>query len=268
MFTIFRAALSAALILSGLSCTADTPQGIAVGTNIKRPEAHAVFGDAIVLQDSDFILIPFWTQTNVVQQKQSDLPPPSAPSFAIPGSLSESTPLSRSFGQYDIAQSVHWNNVAFFQRSTGQSRLLLNRPSVIVSAYLPNNSPAVATDAAHPSDAKKPARPKVLLFAVAEHDTNGDGYINGEDAVVLYSCDFSGENLTRLTPDGTQLTGIVPDGEDALCARVLYDSNGDHHFTADDQAMLYRIDLRHPAEGQAMISEPVRKGAEEIVERR
>lgn len=252
------------------SCAAQTPEGIPIGPNRKRPQAHPVFGEAIVLQDSDFILIPFWTQTNERQQKQMDLSPP-APSerpleFALPGSIGADTILKGSFGQFGMAQSVHWNNVATFQRSTGASRLVLNRAAVITSAYLPTNVVAPPVDAAHPPEAKKPASPKILLFAVAEHDTNGDGYINSEDAVVLFSCDFSGDNLVRLTPEGTQLTGIIPDGEEAICARVLYDSNGDRHFTSDDQAMLYHIDLRHPAEGKPMISEEVRKGAEGIVE--
>ena len=107
-------------------------------------------------------------------------------SFASQGGGSVS--LSKSFGDYLSAETIHWNNLVFCAKAGGQCHLLLDHKAVICKAYFPGP----------PKD--KSEVPRYLLLGIAEEDTNGDGYINDQDAVVLFVADLAGRNLIRLTP--------------------------------------------------------------------
>jgi hypothetical protein len=256
MFSQLRfALLSNFCLFLSLSC-ASQPDGLRVDAKGKRPMTHRVVGDPILPASSVFVLIPFWTETTDTQGKLDLLPSSSGfGSFSYSGNWSTEAAFNRSFGDYTTC-AAHWNNIVFYDKRNGSTRLLLDRKAVICSAYFP------------PDETGRPANGerKPMYFGIAEKDTNGDGYINSSDAVVLYGADASGTTLTRLTPEGTQLSHIVADGDHTLYVRVLQDSNGDHNFTGEDQALILRVDLAHMGEGKPVLNEEIQKRAESILE--
>jgi hypothetical protein len=249
-------ACGACLFLS-FSCVSEQPEGLRVAKGGSRPIMRPVFAEPILLDQSKYLLIPFWMQTPPKVQSGIDLFSGSGGSggYSYSGSSGDSISMSKAFGDYMSAGSIHWNNLVFCDKTNGQCHLLLDHKAVICDAYLPN-----------PPDDKKSERPRPLLFGIAEKDTNGDGYINSEDAVVLYAADPDGRNLVRLTPEGTQLSGIVIDGDDTLYVRVLRDFTGDHKPTEGRESLIFQVDLRHPAEGRSVLDEAVRRQAQSIIE--
>ena len=70
----------------------------------------------------------------------------------------------------------------------------------------------------------------------------------------------------RLTPENTQLAGIVADGDHTLYIRVLRDSDNDHKFTETDEVVILRVDLAQPAEGRPILDDEARKRVQSIIE--
>jgi hypothetical protein len=238
-----------------LSCVSQ-PEGLLVAGGGKPPVLHPVYGEPIVLASAQDILIPFWTYNPESKtEMQSFSVSGGFSSFSYSGSSGAGLSMNKAFGDYLSASAVHWNNLVFCNKGTGACHLLLDRKAVICSAYLPDPAAKDKSDA-----------PKSLLFGIAERDTNGDGYINSDDAVLLYAAGLDGKGLTRLTPENTQLAGIVADGNDTIYVRVLRDSNADHRFTNENEAVILRVDLRHPAEGQRVLDEELAKRAKAIIE--
>jgi hypothetical protein len=251
--------ISGLCLLVNLSCGVEQPEGLRVspqhgGGGAKPPAARPVFGEPILLGSSPYALVPFWMYTPQVQGKFD--------SFSISGGFSggyssgfasASTSLTPVLSGYVGSPSLHWNNLAFCERASGKCRLLLDRRAVICRAYFPD--PA----------ASGPPRP--LLFGIAENDTNGDGFINAEDAVLLYAADANGMNLTPLTPPETQLAGIVAEpGGEAIYVRALRSSSKDHRFGEGDEVILLHIDLRRPFESKPVLDDETRRRAEAIIE--
>src|SRR5579859_624683 len=175
------------LVLSSISCSFE-PEGLRVANGGKPPVLRPNYAVPIAVPHSDFLAIPFSMYVPASQKAQQFELSSGFGSYS--GSFG-SVSFGKSFGGFISSQSVHWNNVIFLDKKTGTSHLLLDHKAVITAAHFP--------------DPDKPATGShnCLLFAIAEADTNGDGYINSEDAVLLYSADLDGTHLTRLTPPNT-----------------------------------------------------------------
>ncbi|MDB5356422.1 MAG: hypothetical protein JWN24_2875 [Phycisphaerales bacterium] len=241
------------------SCTGQ-PEGLWLGAADKESILRPVFAEPIIQPQSRYELNPFW-MNNPVQQAQSFSISGGFSSFSYAGSSGVTFSTSKAFGDYNSAGSIHWNNLVFCDKTSGACRLLLDHKAVICSAYLPAPS-----EVEQDKEKDKSQGTRRMLLGIAEHDTNGDHYINGQDAVLLYAADPDGKSLTRLTPEGTQVAGIVADGNDAIYVRVLRDSNADGRFTDEDEALILRVDLRHPTEGQPIPDEQIRRRAQAILE--
>jgi len=231
-----------------------SPDGLRVKPEGATNPGYPAFGPPILLQTSDYLLIPFWMQFRNEQSK-----------FEFSGSGSQfsgggtSVSIAPAFGGYLTYGTIRWNNLVIHDKKNVHSHLLLDHKALISKIYLPSSF-------VNGSDAKPDSGTKYLLLGIQEQDTNGDGYINDEDAEVLYAVDVANPTPIRLTPAGTQLHEIIADGPDTLYIRVLRDSDGDRKFTIADESVILRVDLRHPAEGQPVLDEQLRKRARSIIE--
>jgi hypothetical protein len=257
-----RPTVIAALTLLFVGCGTPPPEGLQLRDSGARRALYPTFGEAIVLRDSPWVLIPFGVQSPEGEGKWA-LSASSGMSFSGSGSPVAFS-ASWSAPGFWTTGNTHWNNVVFYNAGSGKAHLLFDRRAVIVSAFLPGErgrgnpvAPAQAPDATPRQH---------LLFAVAEADTNGDGYINGGDAVTPYTCDRGGGQLVPLTPTGTQFLDFAAgEGTDSLYVRVLRDSNRDRHFDAKDETVVLRVDLRRPAEGVAVLDDEIRSRAMSVI---
>jgi len=86
-----------------------------------------------------------------------------------------------------------------------------------------------------------------LYWEVREEDTNGDGAIDSDDALVPYISTLDGSDLRRMTPPGTHLVSIAWDPDLGYFLQAATDADGDGHFGPRDPVELLRFD---PAEDQ------------------
>ena len=236
-----RFLISAAVfhLLGGVGCYSPPPQGLrADASRKKRDNVVPTIGDPIPITGTRFLAVPFAVQVNDEGRSGLGLSPSSlGASFSFYGSSYNENP-----GLYQAGTAgwrgragLHWNNVIFIDEAAPNwSKLLFDRKVVITAAYVPDEK----------GDAQRG-----LLVAAAEADTNKDGYINKDDAVVLYHCDMAGGQLTAVTPTvGSQFRGVTfldPEGR-KLAVRTRVDSDNDGAFTAADQTVMLRVDVGGP----------------------
>lgn len=206
-------------------------------------------GNPYVLGNSGYVMVPLVLHGARMESKYDAsmyiLSTPTAGQMISPQGTTFSITQVSDF--YEQAANVNWHNVVFYNRATGESHLLLNFKACICVAYLPR-VPRVQ----NPGPV-----PKHLLFAIADEDTNGDGYLTSTDAVGLYLCDVSGQGLTRLTPRGTQLADVETNGDEDLYVRVLKKPESRPYFGQDDQSIVLHVDLHHPAEGTPIFDQKI-----------
>lgn len=217
------------------------------GLSLKDPaelKAKGRPGTPIALQQSHQIIVPFAVEHDDDRKFSAGL---SSGYVEIGSSVSA----SGSTSGYVDSENLRWNNVVFLDRPT--PRLLLDLPAVITRF--------------HTRSDKGPVRGDYILYGVATRDTNGDGLINAEDAVVLARADIAGRNRTPVTAADDQIVGIDwIDGWTYL--RVRKDSDGDKHFTARDRVDLYRVTLDQQAKEytpELVLDETLRQQAFDIV---
>ena len=210
---------------------------------LAKTVGSGVFGEPFVLHGTELVLVPY----SVVRPEEkskffvnlSDALSFSSGSWSG-GSFSFS---AGGGGFYRQTSGTHWNNLLAYDKRTGDTRLLLDRRAVIVQALFSNAAEEGRRDASK----APPPPPQHALLAIAETDTNGDRYINGEDATVLFHVSLPELSLTPISPAGGQFDDITPDfGGRVLYVRSRTDTNGDRKFTSTDDAVIARVDLASP----------------------
>lgn len=256
------------LVVGTLAGCATTPEGLpapsAAGraggstdpARIAKEIGSGVFGAPLVLDGTHLVLVPF----SVVRPESKSK---GYADFLSGLSLSSSSSSGASYsvsgsksGFYRQTSGAHWNNVLLYDKRTGDARLLLDRRAVVVQAFFPKpTAPGVPQASPHPV-------PPHLLLAVAEADTSGDRYINGDDVTVLHHVNLADLSLTPLTPADARFSDFTPDeGARVLYVRSVTDGNADRQFTADDDAVIARVDLTSPAPGTPVVPDELRRRA-------
>ena len=132
-----------------------------------------------------------------------------------------------------------------------RSSLLLDRKAIISSIYYPSNS--------------KGKFIKFLLYAITDKDTNGDGYINGDDETLVYISDMSGKNLKQITPPGTQFLDWNMDEKGTfILISIVKDTNKDKKFDDKDDTTIIKVNALKPEIGQEIIGEDTLKALGDI----
>jgi len=84
--------------------------------------------------------------------------------------------------------------------------------------------------------------PKFLLLSI-KTDYNNDGVIDERDPITLFICGRTGNNLTRVSPIGTNVIAwTLSFDEKVLIAKIEIDKNSDKRFLNEDET-IYEIDL-------------------------
>ena len=150
-------------------------------------------------------------------------------------------------------RNVHWHNVIFHDLKSDQTRTLLSHTALISGYQLLGKAPETKEDT---------YRADCLVFSISDTDTNGDGVIDTDDAVIAYVSDVDGKNPHAVTPQGSKLTHLkyLPDYK-LIYLVVIEDTTGDGRFTTHDKRRLlqYRVGSGRTSPGRA---QPVLKNGE------
>jgi hypothetical protein len=211
-----------------------------------KADTNSEFGSPIAPPNSNTVLIPF-----AIDSQSYGL----SVGYISTGASSERYGSVSGSGDFFDIWQTHWNNVVFYDKKTLETHLLLDRNALISRFIAPHNQ-----------DDKKNLPPQYFLFAIADTDTNGDGAINENDALILYVSDVAGRTLTRVTPLMTHFEDVVTDPDDnALYVRIKIDAKGDHDFSGNDPTTILRVDPMHPVEGKPITADELRQRAFHIV---
>jgi hypothetical protein len=232
------------LALSAAGClgTHDRAGLSVTDTRDAKRTGRPVFGAPIELAPGGVVIVPFAIESDEDGSYGSSF---SKSGSTVGSSVSAGGIRSGSINDDDL----RWNNVVFLDNP---HRLLLDIPAVITRF--------------HSRSQDGPVRGDYILYAVATRDTNDDGLINREDAVVLSRADFAGRHPTPITSAADHVVDIDWfDGWTYL--RVRKESDGDKRFTARDRVELYRVRL-DPQQPQytpeLVLDETLRKKAFDI----
>lgn len=88
------------------------------------------------------------------------------------------------------------------------------------------------------------SKKQIMVYTVADMDTNRDSKLDQNDIKSLFLSLSSGENFTKLTPDYQELIDWnILEVKNRLYLRTIQDSNKNGDFDKDDAVFYYYIDL-------------------------
>ncbi|MEH1965102.1 hypothetical protein [Nostoc sp.] len=219
---ITTAIIIATLSFSCKSSVSRNPEQ-AKATDKPKPQPNLVYGDLIIKDQSDYLMIPI-TLTEQNEDKGIDLK------------------ISRSYERNN--QLLY--NLIFYRKQDGEAHLLLNKKAIINSF-----------DLLEVKAVNKP-NTRVWLYKIIDQDTNTDKKLSSEDAIIGYLSDLSGNNLQQITPNNTRIISwvIVP-SQNAIFLKIIKDSDNDKKFTAEDKTNFVRVNLDKPGMGTEIISDQI-----------
>jgi hypothetical protein len=209
-------------------------------TGAKKEKESFEFYNPIIIERSNYIMLPLG-----IKQKS-----------AITGGFSSVSAGRRGAFSYSAASNQNYSNatgryrnIMFYNNATGASHLLLDKKGIISSIYYPSN--------------KKENYVKFLMFAISDKDTNGDGYITGDDETIVYMSDLSGKNLTQITPANTQFLDWNMDEKGTyILISIVKDTNKDHKFDDKDDTAIIKVNPLKPGIGVEITTDEVLKKLE------
>ncbi|MHC0063603.1 hypothetical protein ACWATR_11840 [Nostoc sp. UIC 10890] len=194
----------------------------AKATEEPKPQPNLVYGDLIIKEQSDYLMIPV-TLAEQNEEKGIDLK------------------LSRS---YERNNQLY--NIIFYHKQDGEAHLLLNKKAIITSF-----------DLLEVKAANKPTT-RFWLYRIVDQDTNTDKKLSSEDATIGYLSDLSGNNLQQVTPNNTRIISwVVVPSQNAIFLKIIKDSDNNKKFTAEDKTNFVRVNLDKSSMGTEIISEQI-----------
>jgi hypothetical protein len=149
------------------------------------------------------------------------------------------------------------NNIIFYNKKTEETHLLLQKPAIISQFYFP-----------YYSDDYKGEKFWFLLMAIREYDTNADGFINKQDAEIVYVSNLSGTKIKPVTPDNTQLIDwFIDESSNTILLKVRNDSNKDKVFNYYDEVDILKTDISSPSIGKPIIGKEIKSSIKKILEK-
>lgn len=85
---------------------------------------------------------------------------------------------------------------------------------------------------------------QILVYTLADKDTNRDGQVDNSDIKALYLSDISGENFTKISPELQELVDWnLIESKNRLYFRTIEDTNKNGDFDKNDLVHYYFVDL-------------------------
>ena len=223
--------------------------------NEAKKEQVLVYGDYMNLDNTDYLLIPLGMKTiedqegRLLKVKSSE------------GNSSENVDDAGSYRSYKYnfysLDFGNCNNIIFYNKKTDSTHLLLQKPTVISKFYFP-----------HYEKEYTGKKYWFILLGIGEDDTNGDGYINNEDAEKVYIADLAGRNKQQITPDNSQLVDWYIDmSTNNILMKVRFDTNDDKKFNYYDEVEILKTSIDTPGQGKQIINAEIKNNINKILGR-
>ncbi len=188
----------------------------------EKSQPNIVYGDLILKEQSDYLMIPVINKDNHQIRK-----------------------ISLDSSNYSDKE-IQFYNIIFSNKKNGETHLLLKKNAIITSF-----------DFLEKKEAGKPST-RFWLYRIIENDTNKDNKLNSQDAIIGYISDSSGKNLQQITPNNTQLISwTIVQSVGAIFLKIIEDSDNDKKFTERDKINFIKVNLNKPAIAAEIISDQI-----------
>lgn len=158
-------------------------------------------------------------------------------------------------------------NLVFYNKTNNKSHILLDKKAIIKSFDLLETQPLPRENTPAPQE-DSAATNKYWLYRIIEKDTNRDGKLSVEDAVIGYISSGDGKNLVQVTPDNTQIQSWkVISQMNAILILVKFDTDNDKIFGNRDRISYIRVNLDKLEKGQEMIDREIEQKIKSILEK-
>ena len=153
---------------------------------------------------------------------------------------------------------VRWHNVFFHDLDTGEDWALLDSRAVV--SHYQTFWTREGDGWEHKTD--------LIVFAVTTIDSDGDNYLNDDDARMIYITDGDGRNARRISPENAQIIGFRLDPDTRrLWLSAIVDSNNDGKFLPLDDRIPYYCDLDTGEMAKPIISGGTLERSDELMGR-
>lgn len=135
-----------------------------------------------------------------------------------------------------------------------QQRLLVDRPAQIEALHLPK---------ADCAKGEGPVPCGVLQWHIRDTDSNGDGAISEDDALIVYHSTSAVAELRPVTPREASLVAFVWDPEQgSILFQVRFDRNADGRYDEQDPTEILVLDLEPGATAREVVADEIRRRLE------
>jgi hypothetical protein len=215
-------------LIAGLSFSCSSSKNtkkaaqVAEGNTTQNSAPHIIYGDLIINDKSDYLMIP--VDVNTGNQ--------------------EGNTLFSSSRYPDSDGTIKPYNIIFYAKKDGSTHLLLDKKAII------NDFKLLEYKSLDNKTVKR-----IWLYKIIEQDTNDNKKLDYQDAHIGYISDISGKNLAQITPSNTQMMkwDIVP-SVGAMFIKIAQDTDSDRRFTDKDKTAFIKVDLENPGVGKEIIS--------------
>lgn len=219
----------------------------------KKNQQILVYGDYMNLDSTDYLLFPLGMKS-IENSENKGLRSKSSDEYVSDGYSGGYRNYKYNFYSLNF---YNCNNIIFYNKKTEETHLLLQKPAIISQFYFP-----------YYSDDYKGEKFWFLLMAIREYDTNADGFINEQDAEIVYVSNLSGTKIKPVTPDNTQLIDwFIDESSNTILLKVRNDSNKDKKFDYYDEIEILKTDISIPAVGKPIIGKEIKSSIKKILEK-
>lgn len=213
-----------------------------------------VYGDYMSLDSTNYLLIPLGMHAYEEQENRL-LKNKSVDDYSSSSDTYNSGYVSYKYNFYAL-NFTNCNNIIFYNKKTDSTHLLLQKPALLSEFYFPYYT-------------KEYVGKKYwfLLLGIHEQDTNADGYINGDDAELVYLSDLSGKKRVQITPDNTQLVDwYIDEATNNILLKVRVDSDNDLKYTVTDEIEILKTSISKPEKAYPIIGKNIKEDIKKILE--
>lgn len=210
-----------------------------------RPRQELLFCEPTIVPESGLQLLPVAVRA---VDESNDV------RVTSPPGLASYSPSDRNCGLSRYSWGGQIFNVVVRTLQADQQRLLLDRPAQVEALHLPHENCAEG-EGSVPCD--------VLQWHIRDTDTNGDGAISEEDALVAYHSTAAVDELRPVTPREASLVTFVWDSErNSILFQVRFDRSGDQRFDERDPTEVLELALAPGSTAREIITPEIRRALE------
>lgn len=139
----------------------------------------------------------------------------------------------------------NYSDIHFYNTATNQTKKLFGATLALIVPFTTGRQHYYYERQDEQAEKAPPnILPRHIVYLARTADYNGDKALDSDDPVYLYISTKTGDNLTRVTPEGFNvISWTLSKDKRLILVKLQQDKNGNKKFGNGDDDVYYRIDL-------------------------